>query len=127
MSCCNLHYLFGAWSYVSTRSRSLAAICLITCKTTLENCFLQIAPRLDAADAEGAMQATTPIIDDEKLRRDLVPHIRHVLECQRSLEQRFNDNRSNRSRLWPVMESRMTSKSMAMCASFAFIYAQNGH
>ncbi|KAF1849642.1 tetratricopeptide repeat domain-containing protein [Cucurbitaria berberidis CBS 394.84] len=65
-------------------------------------------------------------IEDEGIRKYLLPHIDHVHECQTSIDQRMRDKRMARMRPWPVFEGGFNREKALMYAKFSIVYAQNG-
>ncbi|MCJ1248161.1 hypothetical protein MMC30_005378 [Trapelia coarctata] len=68
---------------------------------------------------------------DEDFRRDLLPHVGHVLNCRSNIQKRILENsraRNNhwRSKLWAVPESRVDSKQAFQLARYSLVYAQSG-
>ncbi|KAF2032794.1 hypothetical protein EK21DRAFT_98630 [Setomelanomma holmii] len=66
--------------------------------------------------------------EDEDIRRDILPHIDFVRQCQATIEQRIHDNRLGRMKPWPVFSpDGLNSKEKALnYAKFSIVYAQNG-
>ena len=63
---------------------------------------------------------------DEQLRRDLLPHVAHVRERQREIDQRIRDKRQNSMKSWlhePEVHSRTDIENMAR---FSRVYVQAG-
>ena len=65
-------------------------------------------------------------IEDEELRKDLLPHIDHVQDCQRSIEQRMRDIRMARMKPWPIFERGFDRDKAVMYAKYSTVYMQNG-
>jgi len=68
---------------------------------------------------------------DEDFRRDLLPHVEHVLNCRRNIQQRiFENSRSRKSlwraKLWAISEPRIDSKQAFQLARYSRVYAQCG-
>jgi len=64
--------------------------------------------------------------EDENMRKLLLPHIIHVQECQKSIEQRMKDNRMSRMKPWPVFDGSFNKERALMYAKFSMVYSQNG-
>lgn len=63
---------------------------------------------------------------DEDFRRDLVPHVDHVRECEQSIQNRIASNQKRRWRPWPILRPQLDSSRILQLAKFGFIYAQCG-
>lgn len=68
---------------------------------------------------------------DEDFRRDLLPHVEHVLNCRRNIQKRIVENTRARkalwrSKLWAVPESRIDPKQAFQLARYSLVYVQCG-
>ncbi|KAL9074389.1 MAG: hypothetical protein Q9157_004416 [Trypethelium eluteriae] len=63
---------------------------------------------------------------DEIFRRDLLPHVRHVQQIERAIQNRFAKNRESRRKLFPIPQPSMNSDRLVQLVKFSLIYAQ-GH
>ena len=70
-----------------------------------------------------------PLGDEEKdeiLRRDLLPHVRHVQDNERIIRARFLENQESRRRLWPVIQPRLDRAQALQLVKFSLVYSQCG-
>ena len=65
-------------------------------------------------------------MEDEKIRKYLLPHVQHVRECQASIDQRMKDKRMARMKPWPIFDGGFDREKARMYAKFSFVFAQNG-
>jgi hypothetical protein len=65
-------------------------------------------------------------IEDEEIRKILLPHVVHVQHCQSSIDQRMRDNRMPRMKPWPIFESGFDKDKALMYAKFSTVYMQSG-
>lgn len=65
-------------------------------------------------------------LEDEDIRKYLLPHVDHVRECQASIEQRMRDKRMARMKPWPIFEGGFNREKAIVYAKFSLVYAQNG-
>ena len=63
---------------------------------------------------------------DEDFRRDLMPHVDHVRECEQTIQNRIASNQKRRWRPWPVLRPQLDRSQILQLAKFGFIYAQCG-
>ena len=68
---------------------------------------------------------------DEDFRRDLLPHVEHVLNCRRRIQKRILENTRSRnslwrSKLWAIPEARVDSKQAFQLARYSLVYSQCG-
>lgn len=66
-------------------------------------------------------------MEDENIRKHLLPHVQHVRECQASIEQRMKDKRMARMKPWPVFDGGFNREKARTYAKFSFVFAQNGY
>lgn len=65
-------------------------------------------------------------IEDEEMRKDLLPHIDHVRHLRKSIEERIKDKRMGRMMPLPVFESGFNRERALMLGKFSIVYSQNG-
>ena len=63
---------------------------------------------------------------DERLRHDLLPHIDHVRERQREIDQRIDANRQQCKTAWLHGQATSTRTQIEQMARFSRVYAQGG-
>ena len=63
---------------------------------------------------------------DEILRRDLLPHVRHVEKIELEIQARFLENRESRRRIWPVLLPRLDRSHALQLVKFSLVYSQCG-
>ena len=63
---------------------------------------------------------------DEDFRRDLMPHVYHVRECEKTIQNHIASNQKRRRRPWPVLRPQLDRSRVLQLAKFGFIYAQCG-
>ncbi|KAL6720967.1 hypothetical protein ACLMJK_000067 [Lecanora helva] len=80
--------------------------------TTLAQCIL--LPPLASSEA------------DERLRRDLLPHIDHAREQQREIDQRIKKNRQRCKTAWLHGRKNVSRLEIGQMARFSRVYAQGG-
>ena len=96
-------------------------------------------PEMKIADQAVWCQATATILtqaillpplgdkeEDEILRRDLLPHVRHVQNNEQIIRARFLENQESRNRLWPVLEPRLDRGRALQIVKFSLVYSQCG-
>ena len=64
--------------------------------------------------------------EDEILRRDLLPHVRHVQDNEHIIRTRFLENQESRRRMWPVLQPRLDRARALQLVKFSLIYSQCG-
>ncbi len=64
--------------------------------------------------------------EDEILRRDLLPHVRHVQDNEHIIRARFLENQESRRRLWPVLQPRLDRARALQLVKFSLVYSQCG-
>ena len=64
--------------------------------------------------------------EDEIFRRDLLPHVRHVQQVERTIQTIFARNRESRRKLLPDLQPRITPDRLVQLVKFSLVYAQ-GH
>ncbi|KAG9240959.1 hypothetical protein BJ878DRAFT_559262 [Calycina marina] len=64
--------------------------------------------------------------ENETFRRDLLPHVRHVQQVERTIQATFARNREHRRKLLPTLTSPITSDRLVQLTKFSLVYAQ-GH
>ena len=64
--------------------------------------------------------------EDEILRRDLLPHVRHVQDSECIIRARFLENQESRKRLWPVIQPRLDRARALQLVKFSLVYSQCG-
>jgi tetratricopeptide (TPR) repeat protein len=64
--------------------------------------------------------------EDEILRRDLLPHIRHVQHNEEVIQARFLENQESRRRIWPVLTPRLDRARALQLVKFSLVYSQCG-
>lgn len=64
--------------------------------------------------------------ENETFRRDLLPHVRHVQQVERTIQMNFARNREHRRRLLPALPTPITSDRLVQLTKFSLVYAQ-GH
>ena len=64
--------------------------------------------------------------EDEILRRDLLLHVRHVEDSERTIRARFLENQESRRRLWPVLQPRLNRARAEQLVKFSLVYSQCG-
>jgi tetratricopeptide (TPR) repeat protein len=65
--------------------------------------------------------------EDEALRRDLLPHINHVRNCQEEIRGSIAERQGKRNRPWPVLTPMFDRREALVLAKFSLVYAQCGH
>lgn len=65
-------------------------------------------------------------LQDEELRKDLLPHVDSVRCLQNTIRQRSEDKRQSRMKPWPVFEGGFTRERALMYAKFSIVYNHNG-
>lgn len=96
-------------------------------------------PEMTIADQAVWCQATATILtqaimlpplgdkeEDEILRRDLLPHVRHVQDNEDLIRARFLENQESRRRIWPVLQPRLDRARALQLVKFSFVYSQCG-
>lgn len=63
---------------------------------------------------------------DERLRRDLLPHIEHMRERQQEFRDRLNENQKKRWTSWLLTREKTTGTQIMQLAKFSRVYAQRG-
>lgn len=63
---------------------------------------------------------------DEILRRDLLPHVRHIEKNEREIQARFLENQECRKRIWPVLLPRLDRARALQLVKFSLVYSQCG-
>ena len=65
--------------------------------------------------------------EDERLRRDLVPHVDHVRECQQEIHEAINRNRTKSKKPnWAFCKPKKTETQVTQLVKFSRVYAQCG-
>lgn len=64
--------------------------------------------------------------EDEILRRDLLPHVRHVQKNEHVIRARFLENLESRRRMWPVLQPRLDRERALQLVKFSLVYSQCG-
>lgn len=64
--------------------------------------------------------------ENEAFRRDLLPHVRHVQQVERTIQTIFARNRESRRKLLPTLPPPITSDRLVQLTKFSLVYAQ-GH
>jgi hypothetical protein len=64
--------------------------------------------------------------DEEEVRKQILPHVGHVRECQNPIEQRMRVKRMVRMKPWPVFENGLDEDKVLAYTKFSLVYAQNG-
>ena len=64
--------------------------------------------------------------EDEIFRRDLLPHVRHIQQVERTIQTSFAKNRESRRKLLPFLQPPVTSDRLVQLVKFSLVYAQ-GH
>ena len=64
--------------------------------------------------------------ENETFRRDLLPHVRHVQEIERTIQTTFARNRESRHKLLPTLGPQITPDRLVQLTKFSLVYAQ-GH
>ena len=64
--------------------------------------------------------------EDEILRRDLLPHVRHVQDNEQLIRARFLENIESRRRMWPVLQPRFDRPRALQLVKFSLVYSQCG-
>ena len=64
--------------------------------------------------------------EDEILRRDLLPHVRHVQDNENRIRARFLENQESRRRIWPVLKPRFDRARALQLVKFSLVYSQCG-
>ncbi|KAF1979519.1 hypothetical protein BU23DRAFT_636550 [Bimuria novae-zelandiae CBS 107.79] len=66
-------------------------------------------------------------VEDEEIRRYLLPHVDHIRACQDSIDRRMQDLRFGRTKAFPGWwEPTFNREKAFMYAKFSTVYAQNG-
>lgn len=110
----SMHPLIHTW--VRERPQMTTAEQALWCQaatTTLSRSIL--LPPLDSTpSAEG-------------LRRHMLPHVGHVLKCQKHIQDVMAENRKARKSPWPITVSAFGRTQALESAKFSLIYVQNGY
>ncbi|PQE27270.1 tetratricopeptide repeat domain-containing protein [Rutstroemia sp. NJR-2017a WRK4] len=64
--------------------------------------------------------------ENETFRRDLLPHVRHVQQVERTIQTTFARNREHRRKILPTLTPPITSDRLVQLTKFSLVYAQ-GH
>lgn len=64
--------------------------------------------------------------EDEILRRDLLPHVRHVQNNEQIIRAKFLENQESRRKVWPVLQSRLDRGRAVQLVKFSLVYSQCG-
>ena len=64
--------------------------------------------------------------EDEILRRDLLPHVRHVQDNENRIRAGFLENQESRRRIWPVLQPRFDRARALQLVKFSLVYSQCG-
>ena len=64
--------------------------------------------------------------EDQILRRDLLPHVRHVQHKEKEIRARFLENRESRKRLWPIPQPLLDRAWAMQLVKFSLVYSQCG-
>ena len=64
--------------------------------------------------------------EDEILRRDLLPHVRHVQKFEHIIRARFLENQESRRRMWKVLQPRLDRNRALQLVKFSLVYSQCG-
>ena len=96
-------------------------------------------PEMRIADQAVWCQATATILsqaillpplgdkeEDEILRRDLHPHVRHVQNNELRIRARFLENQESRRRIWPILQPRLDRALALQLVKFSLVYSQCG-
>ena len=64
---------------------------------------------------------------DERFRHDLLPHINHVRERQKEIDQKINKNRQRCKTAWLHSQATLTRTQIGQMARFSRVYSQGGN
>ena len=62
--------------------------------------------------------------EDEILRRDLLPHVRHVQDLEHAIQAKLLKNQLSRKRMWRVLQPRLDRDRLLQLVKFSLVYAQ---
>ena len=62
--------------------------------------------------------------DDGILRRDLLPHVRHVQRLEQKIQAKFLVNQEARKRLWPVLQPQLDRNRAIQLVKLSLVYTQ---
>jgi hypothetical protein len=65
-------------------------------------------------------------VEEEQVRKYLLPHVEFVSKRQQEIEQRMRDKRMARMKPWPLFEGGFNREKTLMYAKFSLVYAHNG-
>lgn len=109
----SIHLVVHTWARERPEFRNIEqAVWCQAATTALAQCIL--LPPLASTEA------------DERFRRDLLPHIDHVRERQKEIDQRINGNRQRCKTAWLHGEATATRTQIGQLARFSRVYAQGG-
>lgn len=108
----SMHPLVHTWVRERPESIAAQAVWCQAAATTLARSIL--LPPLANTEA------------DEDFRRDLMPHVDHVRQCEQTILKRIASNQKRRRRPWPVLRPQFDRSRLVQLAKFGYIYAQCG-